>query len=532
MYTTTTSDGQTMSVFDPAERAFAEAISRIIYCNPFMPERISCERAGLGAEFVEAACDWNRRADSYGQHPNIVRLNDRAAALAESARARLAGRAGGGAEGGAGPGERDLGLYENLVHFILHHRYSERLTGLIAPAPEQPAGRQRIDFWPAFLQEASRFLEIPGVRLPGQESPAHLLACLFQIRRAFHHIFNYIVGGSPAACRLRAAAWESIFTHDLARYRRALYQRMGDITTLITGPSGTGKELVARAIGLSRYIPFDPKSQSFCAESAGSFYPLSLAALSPTLIESELFGHRRGSFTGALEDRAGWLEICPPTGAVFLDEVGEVEAHIQVKLLRVLQTRTFQRLGDTQTRPFLGKIIAATNRDLAREMSDGRFREDFYYRLCSDWVTTPSLHELLDGSEEELHGLVLFIAMRVAGDEAEALAREVEAWIEKHLGRDYRWPGNFRELEQCVRNVLVRGAYHPAAAPAGHDACGFDALSESVRAGQLTADELLDRYCTLIYARSGSYEEAARRLAMDRRTVKSKVDQAKRIRSA
>ena len=113
---------------------------------------------------------------------------------------------------------------------------------------------------------------------------------------------------------------------------------MGDVTTLVTGPSGTGKELVARAIGLSRYIPFDAEGQAFADDTPRSFVPLNLSALSPTLIESELFGHRRGAFTGAVADRAGWLETCPPRGTVFLDEIGELDPAIQVKLLRVLQS--------------------------------------------------------------------------------------------------------------------------------------------------------------------------------------------------
>jgi hypothetical protein len=106
-----------------------------------------------------------------------------------------------------------------------------------------------------------------------------------------------------------------------------------------------GIAAASEIIGLSRYIPFDAKTKSFTEDFAGSFVALNLSALSPTLIESELFGHRRGAYTGALEDRAGWLEVCPPLGTVFLDEIGELDAAIQVKLLRVIQTRTFQRLG-------------------------------------------------------------------------------------------------------------------------------------------------------------------------------------------
>src|SRR2546429_7883924 len=177
-----------------------------------------------------------------------------------------------------------------------------------------------------------------------------------------------------AAARLRAAVWQSIFTHDIRRYQRTLYERMGDFTTLITGPSGTGKELVARAVGLSRYVPFDPKTSTFAEDFAGSFYAINLSALPPTLIESELFGHRRGAFTGALQDRRGWLEVCPPRGTVFLDEIGDLDASIQVKLLRGIQTRTFQPLGDTQDRHLHGKLIAETNRLLSTAILGGSFR--------------------------------------------------------------------------------------------------------------------------------------------------------------
>ncbi|MDP6504943.1 MAG: sigma 54-interacting transcriptional regulator, partial [Planctomycetota bacterium] len=206
---------------------------------------------------------------------------------------------------------------------------------------------------------------------------------------------------------------------------------------------------------------------------------------------------------------------------VFLDEVGELDSLIQVKLLRVLQYRTFQRLGETAERDFSGKVIAATNRDLAREMQQGRFREDFYYRLCADIIHTPTLQEQLLESPEELQNIVRFIASNIAGDAAEELTSDVLSWIEKELGRDYGWPGNFRELEQCVRNVLVRREYRPAEGRVGttHERLGIE-----MTRGDLTAEEILQRYCTLVYAKTGTYEEAARRLSLDRRTVKAKID--------
>lgn len=348
-----------------------------------------------------------------------------------------------------------------------------------------------------------------------------MFACFFQLRRAFHHIFRYIIGGSAPAVRLRATVWQSIFTHDMRCYRRALYDKMGDMTSLITGPSGTGKELVARAIGLSRYIPFDEKAQAFREDYVESFHAINLSALSPTLIESELFGHQKGSFTGALQDRAGWLEVCKSLGTVFLDEVAEIDVSIQVKLLRVLESRVFHRLGDTQPREFRGKVIAATNRDMADQMQAGRFRGDLYYRLCSDIITTPSLHERIADSPEELNRLIVFLTRRIVG-EAEALpaAEQVAKWIHENLGMDYAWPGNVRELEQCVRNVIIREVYLPARAQPKDDTT---ALAEAMNGGSLTAEEVLQRYCAMVYTRTGSLQETARRLGLDRRTVKAKV---------
>jgi DNA-binding NtrC family response regulator len=218
-------------------------------------------------------------------------------------------------------------------------------------------------------------------------------------------------------------------------------------------------------------------------------------------------------------------------GTVFLDEIGDLEVTIQVKLLRVLQTRTFQPLGDTHNRQFRGKLITATNRDLSTAIRAQHFREDFYYRLCSDLVTTPSLSEQLRESPVVLRELLLFIARRIAGEEAETLAEEVETWIVRHLGREYPWPGNIRELEQCVRNVLVRKEYHPTPA---QKQTNTDDLIDAFNTGTLTADEMIRRYSTLVYAQTGSYEETARRLQLDRRTVKSKIDlrQLEQLRAA
>src|SRR3954469_5959460 len=428
-----------MGLLSDSEHDFATAVAHLIYVNPFLAERIEWERRGLGAPHRAPGVVWHSRGDLALENPNEERITERATALAEALRERLAG-------GGRATAE-ELDIYQDVVLYLLYYRYEARLFAAMQ------AGSRRPDFgfYTEFAADCERFFAPGASRRRPRPDPAHLFACCFQIRRAFHHTFHSIIGGSMPAARLRAQVWQSIFTHDLRRYQRALYQRLGDVTTLVTGPSGTGKELVARAIALSRYLPFDPETRGFGERPEESFFPLNLSALSPTLIESELFGHRRGAFTGAVGDRTGWFEVCPPLGTVFLDEIGEVDCSIQVKLLRVLETRTFQRLGDTRERRFRGKVVAATNRDLDAEMSAGRFREDLYYRLCSDRIETPSLAERVRDSPQEISDLVLFLAERQVGEElAPELAAEVVAWIDRRLGRDYPWPGNVRELAQCV----------------------------------------------------------------------------------
>lgn len=496
------------------EREFLEAVSRLTYCNPFGPERLALEQKALGDDFTPFDVVWHSGADAEGGNPNVARIAARAEELALSLRERL-GR----------PTLRSsrevASLYRDLVMYLLYGRYQGRFFAIIRD-PKAGERRAAFAFYREFLDDFNRLMDFPGG--PGALDPAHLFACFFQIRRAFHFTFRSIVGGSMPAARLRAQVWQSVFTHDLKRYLRSLYRTLGDVTTLVTGPSGTGKELVARSIGYSRYIPFDPDAGVFRESWAESFFALNLSALSPTLIESELFGHRRGAFTGAVADHTGWLEVCPPLGTVFLDEIGEVEPAIQVKLLRVLETRMFQRLGESRPRRFQGKVVAATNRDLAAEMRAGRFRDDLYYRLCSDMLVTPSLRERITDSPRELTDLVLFLAQRSVGDDlAEEVAGEVEAWIRENLGLDYPWPGNVRELAQCVNNVLIRREYLPAHQDG--DAPGVrERLAEEFLSGKLSADDLLRRYCTLVYAEAGSYEETARRIGLDRRTVKSRVD--------
>jgi DNA-binding NtrC family response regulator len=506
-----------MPPLSPREMVSAHAIADLNYCNPFEPERIRLEREVLQEAFVWTDDAWHKRVDTSGAPPNIDPMTERSRYLADLMRAWLLD------SNSISDGEIDV--YENVVLYLLYNTYHGALQDLIVYASSETkegSAGCHAHFYRSLFKDLKHYLGIPGYTFNSLEDPSHMFSCLFQVRRAFHFIHENIIGGSMSAARFRAAVWESIFTHDVRRYRRSLYRRMGDIATLIAGPSGTGKELVAQAIGLSRYIRFDVKTLRFDGNFAGSMYPLNLSALSSTLIESELFGHRKGAFTGALQDRKGWFEVCPPQGTIFLDEIGEVDQSIQVKLLRVLQSRSYQPIGGTDSKTFQGKIIAATNRDLAVEIEKGRFRTDLYYRLCSDLIVTPSLRDQIRETPDHLHNLLLFVCRNIAGDEeAGALAAEVESWIKENLGTDYPWHGNIRELEQCARNVLVRRAYTP---PQQQGGSAHERLAEAAQKGNLSADELLDQYITLVYAQTRNYQETGRRLGLDGRTVKARVD--------
>jgi len=218
-----------------------------------------------------------------------------------------------------------------------------------------------------------------------------------------------------------------------------------DETVLLCGESGTGKELVARAIhALSR-------------RAAGPLVSLNCPALSAQLTESELFGHRRGAFTGAEEDRVGRFEMADQ-GTLFLDEITEIDLSLQAKLLRVLQERTFERVGCGKTRSTNARIVASTNRDLNKEVADGRFRQDLYYRLAVVPLVLPPLRERGD----DLHLLTKCFLARAASRLERPLCKlEPDA---RKLFASYHWPGNVRELENIITRACVLNNGHPITA--------------------------------------------------------------------
>ena len=209
-----------------------------------------------------------------------------------------------------------------------------------------------------------------------------------------------------------------------------------DSTVMILGESGTGKELVARAI----------HAQSPRANNA--FVAANCAAYAEGVLESELFGHERGAFTGALARKIGRVELAD-TGTLFLDEIADISAEIQVKLLRVIQEREFERVGGTKTLTFDSRFVAATNQDLEVAVKDRRFREDLYYRLNVFCINLPPLRS----RKEDIHELVAMFCQH----QSQKLGRAIAGISSRALDimTEYDWPGNVRELQNVIERAAI-----------------------------------------------------------------------------
>jgi len=209
-----------------------------------------------------------------------------------------------------------------------------------------------------------------------------------------------------------------------------------DVTALLRGESGTGKELIARAI------------YHHSLRSNQPFLPINCAAIPDTLLESELFGHEKGAFTGATSRRIGKLEQCQG-GTTFLDEIGDMSLSTQAKLLRVLQEKSFERLGGMETIRVDIRFIVATNKDLEEAIANGKFREDLYYRLNVVSITIPPLRE----RKEDISELVSYFLKKFNRELKKRVVGIIPSAIEKITS--YGWPGNVRQLENVLKRAMV-----------------------------------------------------------------------------
>ena len=296
---------------------------------------------------------------------------------------------------------------------------------------------------------------------------------------------------------------------EMQRLNRLVAQVARTTTTvLITGESGTGKELVARAI--HRQGPRRDKP----------FVAVNPAAIAETLVESDLFGHERGAFTGAYQRKLGKFELAQG-GTLFLDEIATLRAELQVKLLRVLQEREIERVGGGQAIKLDVRIIAATNADVPAAVAAGTFREDLFYRLNVVHLTVPPLRERVD----DVEALVAHFIRRYNhefGKRIQGLTREAAAAL-----RHYRWPGNVRELQNVVERsvVLVEGPLIDVGDLPLELAL---ASSDTTRSDALPLNEASDRFERQIVLRTlgrvdGNVSEAARVLGIHRNSLKAKL---------
>lgn len=492
---------KTESALSPSDFDFFRKVASSAFLNPFSLSRLEADRAAAGG--VGEAGD---------VLPVLLEaLSGRLARLGAEVPRPLLGRFRG----------RDRAVLRVGIAFLVFHRYVEAFDRYIV---EQCRNRDEVLPCP-FAGEL--FRELLGYGFDRADA-IQTVAFFFQLRRAFYFINTALLGESALMRRTREALWQAVFTCDTQRYLETFWCRMEDFSILLLGETGTGKGAAAWAIGNSGFIPFQPERGGFKESFMNAFIPVNLSAFSENLIESELFGHRKGAFTGAIEHHAGVFSRCSPCGAIFLDEIGEVSESVQIKLLNVLQQRSFSPVGGHESERFEGRIIAATNRDLAERRKEGHFRDDFYYRLSSCSIVMPTLRERLAEVPGELETLLGNVLRRMTGAEHPEIVQSIQMSLRTDLPPDYPWPGNVRELEQAVRSVLLTGHYcgdRPAgavAAPLPGEPPSEEgaALFERCREGTVTLEELQRGYASYLFKRYGSYGEVSRRLGVDWRTAK------------
>jgi len=480
---------------DPEEREYFELVNRAVLSNPF-----SAERDRIDKEIA-------------GRLPGNDRIEQIDAAIREVSSRLKNLRRKGRLDVGRYAGE-DRRIMERSLAFDVFYRYVDDLDKHI----QDQIVRGEKPLIVTFANDMLGDMQAGGI---SRAAAIRYLEYSFQFRRAYFFVYRGLIGRSVGMRRLRERLWNNVFTSDTDIYDRHLRDRMEDFSTLILGETGTGKGTVAAAIGQSGFIPFNDQTRCFAESFTRSFIELNLSQFPETLIESELFGHRKGAFTGANYNHEGVFSRCSRYGAIFLDEIGEVSQPIQIKLLKVLEERQFSPVGSHDVSRFEGRIIAATNRPLDDIVRHKILREDFLYRMCSDVIIVPPLWQRIEEDPRELEDLLEHTVKRIIGRPSEELVQRAREVIETDLKAGYRWPGNVRELAQCIRQIMLNGTYRSI-----HRDVSADALSRSEEKKNrldLVARGLLQQHCHRLYCEFGTYGEVARRTRLDRRTVKKYI---------
>lgn len=485
-----------MEKLSSSDREFFSRVYDSAFLNPFSDERLDSDASAVGKPKADEA---------------FAFLGELLAKLDERLRMVL-----GGGHLVSDYGFEDAQLLEIALLFKELHSHRGELDSYIRA--QSLEGDQIIpaDFASGIFQE----IHSNGIPV---ERAENYVALMFQTRRAYYFISTGLTGRCKSVRELRKELWNAIFTHDAHLYVDRLWNRLEDFSTLLLGETGTGKGAAAQALGRSNYIPYQSQKKRFTENFTKAFLSINLSEFSENLIESELFGHKKGSFTGAVGDREGIFSRCSRRGAIFLDEVGELSEQIQIKLLRILQQRVFSPVGGYEILRFGGRIIAATNQDIAKRRMEGKFRNDFYYRLSSVQIRVPTLRQRIEETESELELLVSDIVRRLVGEEEPKLTERLVEVMRLELPKRYQWPGNVRELEQAVRSILLTGHYRGEAVFENHSGVEVDQELGKCLRGELTLEEVTEWYCRRLYRQLGSYGAVAERVGVDWRTVKQKI---------
>jgi len=470
---------------------FFQMVSSAAFTNPFSDKRVEIDRKIVGAS--------NQASWDDLQEPLLELISEKIELLKQDNKLiELVHRA---------DLDESAATVAVSVLFSVYHKYIDSFDLLIEEQLHIGDDSCRAPFANQCVDE----LEKSGFR---RVDACRFVSMFYQIRRAYYFISKNLIGNSNCMKQLRSQLWDNIFTHNISWYVRCLWNKMEDFSTLLLGETGTGKGAAAAAIGRSGYIPFNPKTQKFEESFTRAFTAINLSQYPESLIESELFGHRKGAFTGAVDNYDGLFARCSPYGAIFLDEIGDVSIPVQIKLLQVLQERTFSPVGSHEKIRFAGRVIAATNKPIDQLRKDGTFRNDFYYRLCSDLIVVPPLRQRIRETPKELEQLVFHLVKRICGTGIKLPVMQV---LKKTCGKNYSWTGNVRELEQAIRRIVLTGTYlgdtipHPSS------------KKQVQQFGELTARQLVEKYCCDLYDIYENYGEVARKTGLDWRTVKKYI---------
>lgn len=415
----------------------------------------------------------------------------------------------------------DYRLYEPAVFCIQFHRNREAFQGLIGKSKKalKKRGPFHSDIWGDSLEDQ---LNPGGIKHQPSFKTEHLIALFYQLHRAESFIISNIPGRTASAGALRTRIWQSIFTRNLERYFIAIHATTRSAPTLITGPTGSRKDRIAETIALSQYIPFDASSSRFEARYNSAYTKIDLAAIHGDLFDHTVFGYRRNSASTARSA----LDFASRWGSLFLDHLHQAPLSIQARLTHLIHSGHFHFLDGGEAQPFSGKLIAASKDGIKQTVIDGSFSEDLFLAISADRIGSLPLLQAISENTDELAFYVEIIAGELTEDVAtrQQISDESIRWIRRHVSPAYMWPGNYRELEQCVRNIMIHGDFtlNTTLEHTGQSAATdpFPPFVHSMLSGQLPYDELLHHYFKIVVEREGGYAQAARAIGVDQRTVK------------